>query len=401
MSPRSDVSSLDIDIEKLSNFSFSDRPQSITGTQLSGRRSRPCSPAPRPQSRNFSLPSRPVSRSASMDTWNRGRRLSDENEKGSFRRAHSVSPEFNGPPSYAGSISLPPFAPKTMLHDPPPVNSSSSAESTQSKKRPLKSSRSMDILEAASHTHPWTESGSISTLFEAIREKKKQRPTTFAQRVFDAGKPDLLYEFRERKRLKDRSHGVLDLTTLERMNQHVLQQKLVEQVKAIGDKGAWMEIGIKSTLHDYCEAVRDMEYMETCALRGVKNDPFLLTTGNPLDCKLLEDAGLAFGNPLKAAAETPPARLEYTKRESFIQRGLRRHLMALVGGLAIIAPFLIMSLVSGQAIRLIVTCIFMAAFAMCATVGSELGPDRIALVTAAYAAALVIFVGTNPPSYSS
>ncbi|KAI7083190.1 hypothetical protein KC356_g7788 [Hortaea werneckii] len=288
-----------------------------------------------------------------------------------------------------------------MLRDPPPVNPFSPPESAQSKKRPLRSCRSMDILEAASHTHPWTESGSISTLLEAIREKKKQRPTTFAQRVFDAGKPDLLYEFRERKRLKDRSHGVLDLTTLERMNQHVLQQKLVEQVKAIGEKGAWMEIGIRSTLHEYCEAVRDMEYMETCALRGMKNDPFLLTTANPLDCKLLEDAGLAFGDPRKAAAETPPARLIYTKRESFIQRGLRRLLMALVGGLAIIAPFLIMSLVSGQAVRLIVTCIFMAAFAICATVGSELGPDRIALATAAYAAALVIFVGTNPPSYSS
>ena len=260
MSPRSDVSSLDIDIEKLSNFSFSDRPQSITGTQLSGRRSRPCSPAPRPQSRNFSLPSRPVSRSASIDTSNRGRgrRSSDENEKGSFRRAHSVSPEFNGPPSYTGSINLPPFAPKTMLRDPPPVNPFSPPASAQSKKRPLRSCRSMDVLEAASHTHPWTESGSISTLLEAIREKKKQRPTTFAQRVFDAGKPDLLYEFRERKRLKDRSHGVLDLTTLERMNQHVLQQKLVEQVKAIGEKGAWMEIGIRSTLHEYCKLSRSV-----------------------------------------------------------------------------------------------------------------------------------------------
>lgn len=258
MSPRSDVSSLDIDIEKLSNFSFSDRPQSITGTQLSGRRSRPCSPAPRPQSRNFSLPSRPVSRSASIDTSNRGRRSSDENEKGSVRRAHSVSPEFNGPPSYTGSTNLPPFAPKTMLRDPPPVNPFSPPESAQSKKRPLRSCRSMDILEAASHTHPWTESGSISTLLEAIREKKKQRPTTFAQRVFDAGKPDLLYEFRERKRLKDRSHGVLDLTTLERMNQHVLQQKLVEQVKAIGEKGAWMEIGIRSTLHEYCKLSRSV-----------------------------------------------------------------------------------------------------------------------------------------------
>lgn len=86
-----------------------------------------------------------------------------------------------------------------------------------------------------------------------IREKADQEPSTFAQRVFEAGKPDLLYDLRTSKRLKDQRHGVLDLTTLQRMSQHVLQQKLVEQVKAIGDMGAWMEIGVRQTLHEYCK----------------------------------------------------------------------------------------------------------------------------------------------------
>jgi len=88
-----------------------------------------------------------------------------------------------------------------------------------------------------------------------LAEKMDAESSTFAQRVFEAGKPDLMYDLRETRRFKDRVHGVLDLTTLQRMNQHVLQQKLVEQVKAIGDKGAWMEIGIKDTLHDYCKFV--------------------------------------------------------------------------------------------------------------------------------------------------
>lgn len=118
-----------------------------------------------------------------------------------------------------------------------------------------------------------------------------------------------------------------------------------------------------------------------------------------MDCKLLEDAGLAFGDPKKKLNGETPDRLAYTKRESFAKRGLRRLLMAFLGGLAIVAPFLVMFLVSGQLVRLIATCAFTVAFAACATIGSEFGPDRIALVTAAYAAALVVFVGTNPPSY--
>lgn len=79
----------------------------------------------------------------------------------------------------------------------------------------------------------------------------------FAQRVFDAGKADLLYEVNESTRwpwnFEDVKHGVLDLTTLARMQQHVLQQKLVAQVNALGQKGAWMEIGVGETMKEYCK----------------------------------------------------------------------------------------------------------------------------------------------------
>ncbi|KAK4548874.1 hypothetical protein LTR36_008647 [Oleoguttula mirabilis] len=295
---------------------------------------------------------------------------------------------------------LPPFAPKTgILHKPPPINPFSPAP-TYETKHSRKSTKSMDVVEAADSIVPWLHpSVSTRSLMSTVREKSKQESSTFAQRVFEAGKPDLLYDLRDTHRLKDHKYGVLDLTTLGRMNQHVLQQKLTEQVKAIGEKGAWMEVGIKQTLHDYCESIRDMEYMERCALRGSNNDPFLLSTADPLECKLLEDAGLAFGDPKKKSPQTTPDRLASTKRESLSKRGLRRLLMSLLGGLAVIAPFLIMILISGQLVRLIVTCAFTVAFAACTTVGSDLGPDRVALVTAAYAAALVVFVGTDPPSY--
>lgn len=139
--------------------------------------------------------------------------------------------------------------------------------------------------------------------------------------------------------------------------------------------------------------------MERCALRGKDNDPFILSTKRSLECKLLEEVGLAWEDPKARRPQFRPDRLGCTKRLSRLKQAMRRLLMALLGGLAIIAPFLIMLLVGGQLVRLVCACAFMLAFAVGLAVGSELEPDRIGLATAAYAAALVVFVGTNPPLY--
>lgn len=89
--------------------------------------------------------------------------------------------------------------------------------------------------------------------YTSSADVKRKRELTFAERVFEAGKPDLLYDLRDNKQPDVAKRCVLDLTTLQRMNEHVLQQKLVEQVAALGQTGAWMEIGIRETLHDYCK----------------------------------------------------------------------------------------------------------------------------------------------------
>lgn len=409
---KSAVNSFDIDMEK---FVEPPLPFGRLDQQYVERQPRALSRTHR-GSRNFSHPSPAASVSDSVENWPKRRRSSDEDAaQPQYRRAHSVTPDFAPSPM---SSKLPPFAPKTMpnawrpevLRDPPPVLPLSAASTKRSRK-------STDVLEAAKHV-PWHNPAWESTrsLMSTIRDKSQQQSSSFARRVFEAGKPDLLYDLRETRRFKDRRHGVLDLTTLQRMNQHVLQQKLVEQVKAMGEKGAWMEIGIQQTMHDYCksvghkhhhshanstagESLRDMDYMEQCALRGTSNDPFLLSTAKPLDCKLLEEAGLAFGDPRKKLNQTGPDRLAYTKRESLSKRGLRRLFMSLLGALALIAPFLVMLLVAGQLVRLIATCGFVIVFAVAVAIGSEMAPDRIALVTAAYAAALVVFVGTHPPEY--
>jgi hypothetical protein len=178
-----------------------------------------------------------------------------------------------------------------------------------------------------------------------------------------------------------------------------LQQKLVEQVKAIGDKGAWMEIGISEALHQYCDGVRDLQYMQECSERGAKDDPFLLSTANILDAKLLEDAGLAWRDPKSKLPQLGPNKLECTKRISPSTRRLRRLFMAILGGLAVIAPFLIMSLLKGQIVRLVVSCAAMVVFGAGVALITDLAPETVGLITAAYAAALVVFVGTNPPPF--
>ncbi|KAK3674600.1 hypothetical protein LTR78_005686 [Recurvomyces mirabilis] len=260
--------------------------------------------------------------------------------------------------------------------------------------------RSTDILDAARNMpYPQSPVDGMRSLTSLIQHKNKLQSSTFAERVFEAGKPDLLYDLKSSHRFKDSTDGVLDLTTLQRMSQHVIQQKLVEQVKAIGEKGAWMEIGIRETLHEYCEIIRDLEYMESSALKGRAADPFLMSTTKPMDRRLLEEVGLAWSDPKKRSPRVEANRLGFTKRASPSMQKTKRLLMSFLGCLALLAPYLIMKLIAGALVRIVSTCAFALVFALGIALVSDLAPDRICLVTAAYAAALVIFVGTDPPTF--
>ena len=141
---------------------------------------------------------------------------------------------------------LPPFAPKTALSPEPPFARTSTPPCTSGTPR---TKRSMDVMEAANDP---TWNASTRSLLSTIKEKSDTKSNTFARRVFEAGKPDLLYDLCTTTWMKDHMDGVLDLTTLAHMSKHVTQQKLVEQVKLIGEKCAWMEIGVQQTLHSYC-----------------------------------------------------------------------------------------------------------------------------------------------------
>ena len=241
------LSSFDVDVEKFGEPHVPlDTMRSGEGESRSRSRSR---------SYNFSRLSPPESQSDIEFDGRRTRSSDEAAERDSSKRVHhqhDVGPNPLPLPSSARrgvSANYPPFAPRPLstpppqLRDPPPVPPISPAQSH-------KSIKSMDVL-AAARNNMYQHAAYDSTRSLVSTFKEPSGPT-FAQKVFEAGKPDLLYELKETKRFKDRKHGVLDLTTLLRMNQHVLQQKLVEQVKVMGERGAWMEIGVGETLHEYC-----------------------------------------------------------------------------------------------------------------------------------------------------
>jgi hypothetical protein len=69
--------------------------------------------------------------------------------------------------------------------------------------------------------------------------------------------------------------------------------------------------------------------------------------------------------------------------------------MASAGGLVLVVPMLIMANLGTKTANLVTTCIAMFLFAAGITFGTRLKPDQVLGATAAYAAVLVVFVGTS------
>ena len=142
-----------------------------------------------------------------------------------------------------------------------------------------------------------------------------------------------------------------------------------------------------------------MEYMSTSALRGTASDPFLITTTDPLESLLLEEGYLVskrehpeFKDPLLAP------RLPYMKRISASRRRLRRLVAVFAAGMALLAPYLIMTLAPTQLARVVTTCGCVAVFALVAA-ASPFSTARAVLASLAYASAMIIFVGVRPTYY--
>jgi len=140
--------------------------------------------------------------------------------------------------------------------------------------------------------------------------------------------------------------------------------------------------------------------MEECAKRGPDDDPFLLKTTRALDYALMRDSGLHFSLrfPLpkdQANPEPPGGYRGIAKTKEKVARIRLRLYMAVAGGTALVAPMILMVLQKSTLTSLLTVSISVFIFGSAMSVFTDQDPFEVLTATAAYAAVLVVFVGTN------
>lgn len=144
--------------------------------------------------------------------------------------------------------------------------------------------------------------------------------------------------------------------------------------------------------------------MHEKARLGFDHDPFLLMTTKQMEREMMLASGLITAHEM--ADGLPPALDQASPRLPSVGRTARHHatearartinlLCALLGGLALIVPMVIMTLVPSRACALVTTTSFVLGFALVIALLSGLKPNEVLAVTAGYAAVLVVFVGAQ------
>ncbi|KAE9580856.1 hypothetical protein CGCF415_v008189 [Colletotrichum fructicola] len=185
-------------------------------------------------------------------------------------------------------------------------------------------------------------------------------------------------------------------------------------------------------LRNYTAALQDMNYMDRFGLKENVDDPFIITTEKTSQQALLRDVWKEKKlskpdkdepKPFSENPQTPnkvkqdlwqlpeypqhsvPKPLDRSKqfdisqdpihrfREEARQKHLEIFIWAFVGNLSLIGPMILMVLKPGLITSLVTTSVRVTIFAAVATSFQDKIGDAI-LATAAYAAVLVVFVGT-------
>lgn len=284
-------------------------------------------------------------------------------------------------------------------------------------------------LKNSMHGSDSAENG-LSTPPRSSTQGQNDLPSVGQQQrqLFDAGKQNLVYTLTRREDRALPKTAVLNLATLQRMTLHQLQTSIALYVGEMYETSRFPLDGdnlmaLPRLLHQYCmlvymcmqvrttlmtvlgESLRDLDYMEECALRGYDKDPCLLKSSRALDREIMKVVGLIHNHvlpkgDLPMARDTEQPQLlgssrNRAKRSAFKQKRLLRFAMAASGGLLLVVPMLIMAAVPGKLSSLVTTSVAMLIFATLVTLVTELGPNDVLATTAAYAAVLVVFVGTS------
>jgi hypothetical protein len=169
------------------------------------------------------------------------------------------------------------------------------------------------------------------------------------------------------------------------------------------------------------EALKDYDYMRERAADGVLTDPFIVTTMKDHDKVLIRHAEAEFRdtlavrgyfladefegdlkavgkqtagpNSLSLMGGNEETRNVVNKRDK-IEGFLQRLGMACLGGVFLIGPMLLMVLTGSQLASLVTPSVCVFAFGVAMAVFLD-KPFDVLSATAAYAAVLVVFVGTS------
>lgn len=153
-----------------------------------------------------------------------------------------------------------------------------------------------------------------------------------------------------------------------------------------------------------------MDYINSTAgtRTSTSSNPFLISTTDNLEARLLEEGGLiARKGPTSPTSTASDPSAEFEKHITRLPYApklvspwrvlLRRWLSVISAAIALLLPFLIMMLVPTFASRMATTCVMIAVFALAAA-ASEIETKRAVAYVLGYAGLLIIFGGLMPPS---
>ncbi|TFB02586.1 hypothetical protein CCMA1212_005344, partial [Trichoderma ghanense] len=217
-----------------------------------------------------------------------------------------------------------------------------------------------------------------------------------------------------KKQVEPRVTMRLSLAALNRMRMRRLQMKLAKRIMRMHYFKEMTE-DWETLLVQYITATRDNDYIRACVDRGL-HDPFLIRSERKVDAAILiaelsqippdkweTHLSLQSENGIKKFNFVPPVEQEPTAiggtrtemtRKQWTEDFLRRVVLSVVGGAFLVVPMWLMIKLNSQTASLITTtvCVFGSGIAAAYALDNAIA---VVSTTAAYAAVLVVFVGTS------
>ncbi|KAM7216464.1 hypothetical protein V8F06_008177 [Rhypophila decipiens] len=226
------------------------------------------------------------------------------------------------------------------------------------------------------------------------------RDQKLLDRLVLAAGPELLTTDEEQR-------PIVNLATLQRMlifqHQVDILDKLVPLVsRQFGGENPLKDEGLRRNLTDYVRAIRDWEVMvdhQKKAGTSTTGDPFHISGRWPLTATAIQDRGLQPGNDAYAHGNlnkligTFDQRSRVNKRRN-LKAMSARFITTMSGGLLLVGPMLLMVYHKDLNTSTATTSVAVIFFAVVMSFFTNATPEVAVGAVAAYAAVLVVFVGT-------